>query len=460
MGKQICKKPEFWISAIGLLCLGTLFGVWYHGKPDISLPAFLSALTSTVLFAVVCLRFVPDWMRFWGKDTAPEPLDSVALPGDTPKHIELKIFVSLLAVNAVVILLVHCLRILLGHQESFLDGLAFWTCTDSQHYLDIAKDWYLSDGDWDRLVQLVFLPGYPIVVHLLNHLVNNYLYAGLIVSSLSFAGAGCVLYRLLRLDFPHKDAIRTLKYLCILPGGFFFTAPMSESLFLLLCAACMYFARTGRWAVGCLFGGLAAFTRSLGLTLFVPLFFELIASMRSSGASAQRDKPAHWWLRFVLLLLIPAGFAAYCYINYRVSGNPFQFMVYQRKHWGQHTGMFFNTASYQMGMAISCYGQKNQELLGLWLPNLMSCFGSLVIMIFAGRKMRTSYTAWFLAYFAIAIGATWLLSAPRYLIALIPVPLAVSILTKKRALNMLATLVCVLSYACYLYAFVARWQVW
>ena len=36
---------------------------------------------------------------------------------------------------------------------------------------------------------------------------------------------------------------------------------MSESLFLLLCAACLYCARTERWTLGCALGGLAAFTR-------------------------------------------------------------------------------------------------------------------------------------------------------------------------------------------------------
>lgn len=446
-----------------MICLVLAFGLWYANETDVSVPGLLSAFVSAALFAMVCLRFVPEWMRFWDKEPVVNSFNDVetAKSHAQPQHAELKIFAVLLLVNTVVVLLVYCLRLMLGYRESFLESLKFWTCTDSQHYLDIARDWYLSEGKWDRLVQLVFLPGYPLVVRLLNYIINNFLYSGMIASALSFAGAGCVLYRLLRLDLSHKDSLRALKYLCILPGAFFFAAPMSESLFLLLCVSCIYFARTKRWALGCLFGGLASFTRSLGLTLFVPLFFELIASIRGrSYIEGETGKSMQWVLRFISLLLIPAGFAAYCYINYLVSGNPFKFMEYQQEQWGQRLGLFFNTAAYQLERAISSYGTENQNLLGLWIPNLISSFGSLAIISFAEKKMHPSYTAWFITYFVIAIGATWLLSAPRYLMALFPISIAISALTKRSGVDIIATLSCILLYFLYLLAFVMRWQVW
>ena len=45
---------------------------------------------------------------------------------------------------------------------------------------------------------------------------------------------------------------------------------------MLLCLGCLYLARKGRWGLGCLCGALAAFTRSLGLTLLAPLALELV----------------------------------------------------------------------------------------------------------------------------------------------------------------------------------------
>ena len=447
MKKAFWKTPEFLISAAGLLVLGGLYIYWCAGT---NAPGYgrVSAFVCAALFAGVCLRFVPGWMDFWRKGSL-----SPAETGGEPPHMGLKIFLSLLCYALFIILLVYIIRVLAGYGGSFRAYLRFWTCADSIHYLDIARDWYLSEGSIDRLVQLVFLPGYPLAVRLMQVLVGNYLYAGLLVSALSFAGAGCVIYRLARLDMGHAGALRTVKYLCLLPGAFFFAAPMSESLFLLLSALCVFCARKGRWLAGCLFGALAAFTRSLGLMLFVPLFFELVSSLIKEGT--QRSLR-----RFAPLLLIPLGFGAYCLINYFVSGAPFKFMEYQREHWGQQMGFFFNTASYQLTEALRCFPSDPTMVLGLWLPNLICIFGSLSLMLFAAKGLRPSYTAWFIAYFVIAMGATWLLSAPRYLAALIPLPLALSSLSKRPwADNVLTALLSLFSLF-YLAAFALRWQVY
>lgn len=442
------KSPAFWLSLAGLSLLALLFVGWLVWTPA-TLPGRIAALGSAAFFAALGLRFVPQWLRFWGGSSA----------GSAPKpprwafpFAQAKLFFALLGFDAGVLLLVHLLRSIAGEDGGFLSALAFWRCVDSAHYLDIAAEGYLSAGDWDRLVQLVFLPGYPAVVRLAYYVVGDYLWAGLLVSALAFASAGVVFYRLLRLDSPHREAIRAVKYLCLLPGAFFFAAPMSESLFLLCTACSLYGARTGRWLRGGLWGALAAFTRSLGLTLAVPLLFELIAQ-RPQGRRAAVGRAA-------CILLIPAGFSAYCAINYLVAGNPFQFMEYQSQHWNQRLGLFFHTAAYQTELALSALGANPQDFWGLWLPNLAAAFGSLLLMVLAARRLRASYTAWFLAYFAIAIGATWLLSAPRYLAAFLPLPAAIASLTRRRWANRLTTAGLVAASLGYLYAFAMRWNVW
>lgn len=448
MKKTLWKTPEFLISVAGLLVLSGLYIYWYAGTDA---PGYgrVSAFVCAALFAGVCLRFVPGWMDFWRK-ASPSPAET----GGEPPHMGLKIFLGLLCYGLFILLLTYLIRVSAGYGGSFREYLRFWTCADSTHYLDIARDWYLSEGSMDRLVQLVFLPGYPLAIRLMHIFVRNYLYAGLLVSALSFAGAGCVIYRLARLDMGHAGAVRTLKYLCLMPGAFFFAAPMSESLFLLLCALCVYCARKGRWLAGCLFGALASFTRSLGLMLFVPLFFELVSSL------AKGKKPPRPLLRFVALLLIPLGFGAYCAVNYAVSGDPFKFMEYQGQHWGQHMGFFFNTASYQLREALRNFASSPTIVLGLWLPNLICTFGSLMLMLSAAKRLRPSYTAWFIAYFVIAIGATWLLSAPRYLAALLPLPMALSSLTKRPWADNVLTVLLALFSLFYLTAFALRWQVY
>ena len=78
----------------------------------------------------------------------------------------------------------------------------------------------------------------------------------------------------------------------------------------------------------------------------------------------------------------------------------------------------------------------------------------------AAPKLRASQTAWFLAYYIVAVGATWLLSAPRYLLVLLPVPLALAQCTRKPAAGHVLTALSALCSLGYLIAFALRWQVW
>ena len=228
---------------------------------------------------------------------------------------------------------------------------------------------------------------------------------------------------------------------------------LCAAVFLLLTAAALYLARTHRPVLGGLCGAYAAFTRSLGLLLIVPLLWELV-----HDAVQRRRVDAR---QVVGALLVPLGFAAYCCINRRVSGNPFQFLIYQREHWNQRTGLFFSTAAYQTDYLLRCLRSGNwHDALGLWLPNLIACFAALGLLAAAAPKLRASQTAWFLAYYIVAVGATWLLSAPRYLLVLLPVPLALAQCAQKRTANIALTALSALAALGYLAAFALRWQVW
>ncbi|MCM1149938.1 MAG: hypothetical protein NC319_07650 [Butyricicoccus sp.] len=446
------KKAQFTISGAGLAVAAAVFVRWWTDTPGTSAAGRACALLSACLMVLLCLRFVPVWLRFWARDGGPP--ENAPWDGDE-RGICAKIFLALLLADAALLLCVLLMRRMMGYGESFARSLEFWTCADSRHYLDIARDWYLSEGEWDRLVQLVFLPGYPVAVRVMAILVGNYLYAGLLVSALAFAGAGCVLYLLLRLDFDRAGALRGLKYICLVPGSFFFAAPMSDGLFLLLSLLCVYFARRRQWLFSCLLGAMAAFTRSLGLALFLPVLFELVHETARSGALTPRRAA-----RFALLLLIPAGFGGYCLINYLVAGDPFKYMEYQSVHWGQRFGFFFNTAAYQLDNAVSSFHKDIHVFLGLWLPNLLCSFGALVVMLTGVRRLRASYTAYFIGYFFVAIGATWLLSAPRYLASLFPVTVSMAYLGGDRRADLALTLTLAGCWALYLCAFVLRWQVW
>jgi len=458
------KRIEVWISIAGLVTAAAIFFNWFFTTENISVAGGTAAVLSLALFVAVCLKFVPVWTAFWRTDKSGTEniLGEIKTDRKEINITALKVFFLLNFVCFFIIIIVYALRSAMHGAEPLGESLKFWECLDSGHYLDIAKDWYLSGGEWDRLVQLVFLPGYPLIIKIFNVLFDNYLYASLAVSSICFGAAGAMFYKLMRLDYDKQTSLRAIKYVCILPGIFFFAAPMSESLFLLCSVSCVYFARKRKWPIACLFGGYAAFTRSLGLVLLVPVVFEFINYMVNK--EFLNGKRKHIVLRELLntasVLLIPLGFGVYCYINYKVSGDPFKFLYYQKEHWGQETGWFFNTASYQTDRLIAEFSDDLNVMLGLWLPNLVSSFSALAVMFFSAKKLRPSYTAYALAYFVVAIGATWLLSAPRYLAALFVLPAGLAVLTENRRTDTILTVACTAASVFYLYAFIMRWQVW
>ena len=435
------KTPEILISAGGIAVLAAIFALWCS-RAQYGVVGMTAAVIATVGFAAVCLRFVPVWVSAW-RDGEPFLLSD----DNSHPHLCVQIFTAVVLWDVLIIAAVYILRRIFGSTDGFFDALGFWTCTDSGHYIDIARDWYLSEGSVDRLVQLVFLPGYPVIVRLFSAITGDTLVAGLIVSALCFAGANVMLYKLVRLDADHDTALRAVKFLSLSPAVFFFVAPMSESLFLLCTLSCIYLVRRGKMLPGCLLGTYAAFTRSLGVILLVPAFFELV-----QRRARFRD--------YLTVLLIPLGFAAYCLINYLVAGDAFKFMDYQHEHWNQQLGWFFNTAAYQTENAVYSFSQNKPNFLGLWLPNILAQLISLALMLFAVKKLRSSYTAYFLAYFIVAMGATWLLSAPRYITALFTVPVALAAVTQNRRADICITALTCLSGFAYLCEFVLRWQVW
>ena len=441
MQKRPCQTAQRIICAAGLVLLALLFVLWYRAELPRGWP-LVSAALCLLLFALVCLRFVPCWFSFWFGEESGTPPEGKPVP--LPR-----LFCLALLYGAFNLFAVGCVLHYVNHDLTADRFWSFWTSADAYHYLCIAEDWYLSEGILDRVVQLVFLPGYPLAVRAMTLLVPSYLASGMLVSALCFAWGVCVFYRLVLLDYDEKCARRALLFLCLMPGAFFYFAPMSESLFLLLSVSCIYSARKRRWWLAALCGALASFTRSLGLMLFVPLFFEIVRSFVRGDKDALRGIAA--------LVAVPLGFAAYCLINYLVAGDPFRFMVYQREHWHQQLGLFFNTAAYQTRYAL---GADRNTLMGLWGLNLAALFGAPAILFFGEKRLRPSYTAWAICYYVIAVGATWLLSAPRYMAALPPLPLSLALCSEKKGVRYALLVLLALAELYYLAMFALRRSVW
>jgi len=134
---------------------------------------------------------------------------------------------------------------------------------DALWFLRIATTGYVP-GDGSA----AFFPLFPLVARVVSFLAGGRpLLAAIAVSNASFFGSLLVLYDLTVREFSAPVARRTILYLAIFPTAFFFFAPYSESLFLLLSLVAFREARGDRWATAAIAGALAALTRSIGIVL-------------------------------------------------------------------------------------------------------------------------------------------------------------------------------------------------
>ena len=480
MEKMVLKeKIKYFLSAhvlellFSITCVAILLALflsWKNDQKQLSGTSLNAAVLSAALFATLGVIFVFKWFNEF-RNSEKFSVDAKAFEdnkGFGDRANMLIVYLSLLAVSFCVLLLVWVLQCVFVRNMGFGDSLNIWRQLDSQHYIHIADHWYAFGGFSEETlgndVRIAFFPGYPVLiktVKLLTFGLVDTFTCSMFISINMFAGAGCMLYRLMRLDYSKDEALRSVLFFCLIPGAFFFIAPMSESLFLFVTLASIYFSRRGNYFLGSLFGFYAAFTRSLGIIVLVPVIYELILRTikeKPSGRSAVIRRLSDFALP---LLIIPCGLLAYLLLNYKVTGDAFTFLDAQKNHWGQEISYFFNTASYQVKyFADYIEGGRSSVAFALWGMGSCALFGTLAVLILGARKMRASYLGYSMVYFVISMGATWLLSAPRYAAGLFSLPVALALITKNRVIQGILTILCVVIYIIYATMFVMRWQVW
>lgn len=325
----------------------------------------------------------------------------------------------------------------------------------------IAERWYVTEGD--PRFHIVFLPFFPVMIKLAQFFTGNYMAAGFVVANLCTLAAALFAYELARLDMGRRNALRVVKYIFIFPSAFFFFLPMTEALFLLLSLMALYFVRKKRWLLGCLCAALAGFTRSPGILLAVPIAVEFARELAAGYKSMDRKAFTNKLILAVLSLVsVSFGLLAYLYINYNVTGNAFQFSIYQREHWSQRFYFFFDTVRYQMEYAVNTFKDADyRTFLGLWLPNLCAILLVLFMMLRSAKKLNPAYMAYLIAYFVYVVAPTWLLSAPRYFAVAFPLAFAAVLLTEdKKWKDILLTTLFIAGGLLYLAVFVSGYPVY
>lgn len=333
--------------------------------------------------------------------------------------------------------------------------------TDAQHYINIAENWYQSEGN-DKLL-LVFFPMLPIMIRLVNLLTNDSFVSALIINTIATALASGMTYLTLTPIIGDSKAKPAAFVALLLPGMIFMNSPMSEPLFVLFSVCCFYALQKRMLIPAGIFAALAGFTRSLGVLLAVPIAIEAVSYIVSLARNKKK-----WRLQLVFALIALAvstfGTLGYLYINKAVSGEWLKFLEYQKSNWYQETCPFFETIRYIVRYLEDSIVKGNTSMLVHWITSLVMIFGTLLMIGSRARKLPSTYTFYFFAYFIVCIGCTWLLSSVRYLSALLPLTAAISLGFDKKWKNLLsfgfAFLVLGASYVGYMLLYMMRWSVY
>ncbi len=204
-----------------------------------------------------------------------------------------------------------------GHWVAAPDNpfLSLWAKWDSQWYVQIARQGYfIRPGQQSNVA---FFPLYPLTMRIVARILSvDVVFAGFLVSNFCFLGGLIFLYRLAALELGDRTAAqRTVFYLAFFPTAFFFSAVYTESLFLLLTVATMYFARTRHWLLAALCGMLASATRNIGVLMWGLVMWEWLRAggWRITSMHRRKSWRSLWaylrrhWDQPLIIAMIPVG---------------------------------------------------------------------------------------------------------------------------------------------------------
>ncbi len=306
-----------------------------------------------------------------------------------------------------------CHRIRAGTFQGFFPVFAAklrpW---DADHYLGIIENWYVPEGD--LRLHIVFLPFYPALARGLCQATGlSSFAAATLVSNGALIGCGWAMFRLGEGDGGAALGRRAMWLMFLSPMTYFYSIPYTESTFLLLTLLAVLCARRRRFALAVLFGALAANTRIVGMAAAIPIYWELLRCDRERRED--RSPIARALVCAAKVLPVAAGLALYLYGNWRLFGNPTQFMVFQREHWSQRLGTLSNTFRYCLVNALT-YADRLYRA-GVWWPQALLLAGVPPLLLWRRKHECPGDMGYLLAFFYVCFAPTWLLSGPRYLSA-------------------------------------------
>lgn len=304
------------------------------------------------------------------------------------------------------------------HDHLFWDAFARY---DAGWYHGIAAEGYHYKGEGRN--NLAFFPAYPLLMRaggeLLGGRQQDFYFAGIVISWLSFAGAMTLLYRLALLDLAKPAALRAVMYCAVFPGALFFGMVYSESLYLLAVVATAYALRTQRFVLAGVTGALMTATRATAVMAVPGL--ALVAWSASAESTRVRAGLA------VAMSLV--GIGAFSVFNWLLSGNPLTWYE-SITFWGYHPGAAFpfaTLATLLQGLLTRPYQLLTTERMAPYdTVNALAAVIALALVPLIWRRFNAGYALIVLAAMLLPLSSGVFEGLARYTAVQFPVALALA----------------------------------
>lgn len=303
--------------------------------------------------------------------------------------------------------------------DAFLDKFVIW---DANSYVDrIAKGGYASYTENGEPITLVFFPFYSCLIKLLSFVVGNLRVAGLLTSALCFSAGCCFLFAYTNQSYGKDIAKKAVLYISISPFGFYFGTLLSESTFFMMICLCLYLLSKNRWCLFSIAGIFCTLTRIQGILILIPACIHWFEEYRPIECIRKKDWNTFWQLIYKKLVFIPlpiVGILIYLYINYRVAGNAFAFLDYQRRYWSH--GYQYIGQALKLDFQNALTGDLTMQKVSIWIPQLFFFLLAIGLCIYGIRRHENKLLAYLLAYTVVSYSVDWLISGARYMLTAIP----------------------------------------
>lgn len=278
---------------------------------------------------------------------------------------------------------------------------------DVNWYAGIAQEGYEKQAfENTKYHNWAFFPLFPLSWRFASLLTGEQPLTGMLLSQLFFFFALVLLHKTalaFGLDFAAAD--RTIFYLAVFPVSYFFSLPLTESLFLLLTVGSFYFAKREHWWTAGLCGALASATRITGILLLPALAVLYWQTYRQVWPPRKT---------FFALLLIPTGLLSFMIYLRAITGNALAFKG-ALSAWGRTSGFFL--------MPLLHYLRHPWEIVGPWNPHFLN-FWAATMTIICGlillRRRSYALACYSLMSAFVALSSVLLQSQARYAMVVFP----------------------------------------